>query len=53
VDLKQDGSIIKGKFVSKKPDVIIHISDGDFVDFFKGRLNGTTELALKKKIIHY
>jgi hypothetical protein len=40
VDLKQDGSIIKGVYVGRKPDVIIYINDGDFVDYSKGRLNG-------------
>jgi putative sterol carrier protein len=50
VDLKQDGSITKGVSVNKKPDVIIHICDGDFVDFSKGRLNG---IYLIWKILHY
>lgn len=46
VDLKQDGLITKG--VVKKPDVIIYISDGDFVDFSRGRLNGMPLVYEKK-----
>lgn len=43
VDLKKDGSVIKGKS-SSKPDTVIVIADDDFVSLAKGRLNGNIKL---------
>lgn len=39
VDLKKDGSVVKGKGANK-PDAVISISDADFVDLATGKLNG-------------
>lgn len=39
VDLKKDGSVVKGKGANK-PDAVISISDADFVQLASGKLNG-------------
>ncbi|CAO3634076.1 unnamed protein product [Mucor hiemalis] len=39
VDLKKEGSVVKGKGTGK-PDAVISISDADFVDLAGGKLNG-------------
>jgi putative sterol carrier protein len=39
IDLKNTGAVLKGKGPSKA-DAIVLISDGDFVDLAKGKLNG-------------
>ncbi|KAL1924430.1 uncharacterized protein VTP21DRAFT_4084 [Calcarisporiella thermophila] len=40
LDLKNDGSLVKGTIAGKKPDIVISVSDSDFVDMATGKLNG-------------
>ncbi|KAI9478552.1 MAG: SCP2 sterol-binding domain-containing protein [Benjaminiella poitrasii] len=39
IDLKKDGSVVKGKGPNKA-DAIISIGDADFIDLASGKLNG-------------
>ncbi len=39
IDLKKDGSVVKGKGPNKA-DAVISISDADFVQLASGKLNG-------------
>jgi putative sterol carrier protein len=49
VDLKKDGSVVKGKGANK-PDAVISISDTDFVQLASGKLNGKFVAREKKRV---